>query len=101
MKKLRTAIVGCGKVGHFHARALANLEKSEFVAVCRTSLDRATAFGDQYGARAFARVAAMGPDAQVGLVCICTPHPQHASGPIAAWKHGRHGLIDKPRASPL
>jgi predicted dehydrogenase len=101
MKKLRTAIVGCGKVGHFHARALANLEKSEFVAVCSTSLDRANAFGDQYGVRAFDSVEAMVEDAQVDVVCICTPHPQHASVAIAALKHGCHVLIEKPLASSL
>jgi UDP-N-acetyl-2-amino-2-deoxyglucuronate dehydrogenase len=101
MKKLRTAIVGCGKVGHFHARALANLENSEFVAVCSTSLDRANAFGDQYGVRAFDSVEAMVEDAQVDVVCICTPHPQHASVAIAALKHGCHVLIEKPLASSL
>jgi UDP-N-acetyl-2-amino-2-deoxyglucuronate dehydrogenase len=101
MKKLRTAIVGCGKVGHFHARALANLENSEFVAVCSTSLDRAKAFGHQYGVRAFDSVEAMVEDAQVDAVCICTPHPQHASVAIAALKHGCHVLIEKPLASSL
>lgn len=42
MKKLKTAIVGCENVGHFHARALANLENSEFVLVCSTSIAKAT-----------------------------------------------------------
>jgi UDP-N-acetyl-2-amino-2-deoxyglucuronate dehydrogenase len=101
MKKLRTAIVGCGKVGHFHARALAHLENSEFVAVCSTSLDRATAFGRQYGVRAFDSVEAMVEDAQVDVVCICTPHPQHASVATVALKNGCHVLIEKPLASTL
>jgi UDP-N-acetyl-2-amino-2-deoxyglucuronate dehydrogenase len=101
MKKLRTAIVGCGKVGHFHARALARLENSEFVAVCSTSLDRATTLGRQYGVRAFDNVEAMAEDAQVDVVCICTPHPQHASVAVAALKGGCHVLIEKPLASSL
>src|ERR1700758_1082292 len=101
MKKLRTAIVGCGKVGHFHARALANLENSDFVAVCSTSLDRATAFGKQYGVRAFNNVEEMVEGAQVDVVCICTPHPQHAPVAIAALKSGCHVLVEKPLASSL
>ena len=32
MQKLRTALVGCGKVGHSHAAALKSLPESEFVA---------------------------------------------------------------------
>ncbi|CAB3806236.1 hypothetical protein LMG28614_06345 [Paraburkholderia ultramafica] len=75
MKKLRTAIVGCGKVGHFHARALTNLANSEFVAVCSTSIASAKAFGQQYGVSAFDSVDTMVDGAQVDVVCICTPHP--------------------------
>lgn len=101
MKRLRTAIVGCGKVAHFHARALAKLEASEFVAVCSTSLDRATAFGEQYGVRAFDSIEAMIDAEQVDVVCICTPHPQHAPVAVAALKMGCHVLIEKPLASSL
>ena len=34
MNRVRTALVGCGKVGQIHAHALAALPESEFVAVC-------------------------------------------------------------------
>lgn len=33
MEKIKTAIVGGGKVGHIHARALKNLPESCFTAV--------------------------------------------------------------------
>lgn len=101
MIKLRTAIIGSGKVGHFHARALSNLENSDFVGVCSTSIDRATAFGNQYGVRAFDNVEEMIEAAQVDVVCICTPHPQHAPVVIAALKSGCHVLVEKPLASSL
>jgi predicted dehydrogenase len=101
MIKLRTAIVGCGKVGHCHARARSNLENSDFVAVCSTSIDRATAFGNQYGVRAFDNVEEMVESAQVDVVCICTPHPRHACVAIAALKSGCHVLVEKPLASSL
>jgi UDP-N-acetyl-2-amino-2-deoxyglucuronate dehydrogenase len=101
MKKLRTAVIGCGKVGHFHAKALANLEGSEFVAVCSTNLGKAKAFADQYGVLAFDNIEAMIDSASVDVVCICTPHPQHASVAIAALKKDCHVLIEKPLASSL
>ena len=34
MGKVRTALVGYGKVAHTHALALSTLPESEFVAVC-------------------------------------------------------------------
>ena len=42
--KLKTGIIGCGKVGDFHAKAYAQLENSEFTAVCDANLERAKAW---------------------------------------------------------
>ncbi len=39
--RLRTALIGCGKVGRIHADALAELPESELVAVCDGFPDRA------------------------------------------------------------
>ena len=33
MRRVRTAVIGCGKVGRIHARALADLAESELAAV--------------------------------------------------------------------
>ena len=44
MDRLRTALVGCGKVGQIHAQALATLPESEFVAVCDVDFERAEPF---------------------------------------------------------
>ncbi len=59
MNRVRTALVGCGKVGQIHAQALASLAESEFVAVCDVDAERASAFAAQYGVRPFADVGAM------------------------------------------
>lgn len=50
MKKLRTGVIGCGKVGDFHARAYGGLEQSQFCAVCDTDQGRAEAFAGRWGA---------------------------------------------------
>jgi predicted dehydrogenase len=77
MRPVRTAIVGCGKVGHIHARALYGLAESQLVAVCDEQGGRARAFAAQYGALPFEDPAAMLAQAGVEAVCICTPHPAH------------------------
>ena len=57
--RLRTALIGCGKVGSIHAAALRDLPESEVVAVCDASADRAGVFAATYGGRPYTDVAAM------------------------------------------
>ena len=101
MRKLRTAIVGCGKVGHLHAAALKQLPESDFVAACGRSPEKADPFAEKYGVAAFTDVAEMIAKAKVEAICLCTPHPQHAAPAIAAARLGVHLLVEKPLASSL
>ena len=101
MNKIRTAIVGCGKVGHTHAQVLKALPESEFVAVSSRSTERATAFAEKYGVRAYRDVGEMVRDADVQVAVICTPHPAHAEPTVAAAQAGAHVLVEKPLASSL
>ena len=41
MEKVKTALIGCGKVGHTHAGAFSKLDESAFVAVCDSDRSRA------------------------------------------------------------
>jgi len=101
MAKLRTAVIGCGKVGHLHALALQSLPESEFVAVCARSLEKAQPFALKYGVAPFTDVREMVARARVEVVCICTPHPQHAAPAIEAAQGGAHVLVEKPLAASL
>jgi len=100
-QKLRTGLVGCGKVGHLHAAALRNLPESEFVAVCARTPGKADAFAAKYRVAAFTDVNEMIAAEEVDAVCVCTPHPQHAAPAIAAARAGVHVLVEKPLASSL
>src|SRR5262245_4504395 len=100
MAKLRTALVGCGKVGHLHAAALKSLPESEFVAVSGR-YEKALPFSAQYRVKHFSDVTEMVDKAKVQVVCICTPHPEHAAPAIAAARAGAHVLVEKPLASSL
>ena len=101
MEKLRTGIIGCGKVGDFHAKVYAELPQSEFVAVCDADSARAEAFASRYGVKAYTDVATMCRDARLDVVSICTPHPLHASPAVAAADCGCNVLVEKPLASSL
>jgi UDP-N-acetyl-2-amino-2-deoxyglucuronate dehydrogenase len=97
MTRVRTGLVGCGKVGQLHADALRALPQSEFVAACDVSAERARAFG----VAAYTDVAAMVREARVEAVCLCTPHPLHRAAAVEAMDGGAHVLVEKPLASSL
>ncbi len=101
MRALRTAVVGCGKVGHLHAKALSRLPQSVFVAACSRNLQRATQFADQYNIEAYCDVEEMISKSGVEALTVCTPHPQHAGPAVKAANAGVHVLIEKPLASSL
>jgi UDP-N-acetyl-2-amino-2-deoxyglucuronate dehydrogenase len=101
MEKVRTALIGCGKVGHTHAKALYTLPESDFVAVCDRDPLRAQAFAEQYHTRAYSDVQEMVANAGVQAVFISTPHPWHASPAIQAAQAGAHVMVEKPMAASL
>jgi predicted dehydrogenase len=101
MEPVRTALVGCGKVGQIHAAALRDLPEARFVAVCDSSPERAALFAQRYGTRAFTDPEALFREAEVEAVLVATPHPQHAAPAVAAARAGVHALVEKPLAATL
>jgi len=101
MGKIKAAIIGCGKVGHLHAKAFANMDNAELIAVCDRDFNRAKEYSKQYGVLAFESIEKMIKDAGVEAVVICTPHPLHKENSLAALNAGTHVLVEKPLASTL
>ena len=101
MERIRTGIVGCGKVGDFHAHAYSSLPESDFRAVCDSDRNRAEAFAAKYGVKAYTDVREMCEKEGLGCVSICTPHPIHAAPAVAAAECGCNVLVEKPLASCL
>jgi predicted dehydrogenase/imidazolonepropionase-like amidohydrolase len=92
-RRLRTGIIGCGKVAHLHAQALGRLPEAEFVAVTDVDAGRAQAFASRYGVTA-------GEDLSgVDVAIVCTPHPLHKEAAMAAMNRGAHVLVEKPLAT--
>jgi len=101
MRTVRTALIGCGKVGQIHAAALRELTESEFVAVCDRDSQRASAFSARFGVRAFTDVGDLLKEAAPQAVVVCTPHPLHAAAVIQAAEAGVSALVEKPMAASL
>lgn len=101
MVPLRSAIVGCGKVGQTHADALAALDGAELVAACDRTLEGATAFAARNGIHGYADLGAMLREERVQVLSVCTPHPRHAEAIEIAAAHRVHVLVEKPLAATL
>jgi predicted dehydrogenase len=101
MKPVRTALIGCGKVGKIHAAALRSLAESEFVAVCDADIKRADSLATQFGGRLYSDISQVLREARPEAVIIATPHPLHAGPAIQAMENGAHVLIEKPLAASL
>jgi len=99
MRRVRTALVGCGKVGGIHADVLAQLPESEFVAACDSDGDRARSFAERFGVRPFTDVGEMLAGSGAEALIVATPHPLHAASAIAAAEAGVHVLVEKPMAA--
>lgn len=101
MEKLKTAIIGAGKVAHLHASALMEIEESVFTAVCSRSEERAETFAERYQVKPYTDVEEMITAGGVQAVMVCTPHPAHAEVSLKAMAAGAHVMVEKPLASSL
>ncbi len=92
------AIVGCGMIARFHARALAEVPDARLTALVSRSEASARAMADQLGldcalATNLDTVLAR-PDVQV--VIVTTPSGAHLEPALAAARAGKHVVVEKP-----
>jgi UDP-N-acetyl-2-amino-2-deoxyglucuronate dehydrogenase len=99
--RLRTGIIGCGKVAAIHAAALSSIEKSAFMSVCGRDEKRTADFASVYGVKSYTSVSQMVTKENLDMVIICTPHPSHRKAAVEALEAGANVLIEKPLASSL
>src|SRR5688500_13499736 len=96
MKKLRFAIIGCGRIAQRHAEHIAH--KGELAAVCDIIKEKADALAGQYGAKAYYEVEELLGQKDIDVVSVCTPNGLHPEHSIKALKAGFHVLCEKPMA---
>jgi predicted dehydrogenase len=99
MKKLRTAVVGVGYLGAFHAEKLASLSESQLVAVADIDSDTAQRVAHRLGVEAISDHRELLD--RVDAVSIAVPTPQHYPVARDFLKAGVHVLLEKPIAATL
>jgi len=94
MKQVRTAVIGVGYLGRFHAQKYATLPGSELVAV----VDAQAEVRERVAAEVGCRAAADFRDVldEVDAVSIATPTPLHFPIAQECLERGVHVLVEKP-----
>ena len=96
VKKLKVAVIGCGRVSVMHLGSIALLEDAELVACCDIKQDRAEYMAKKYNAKAYTSYEEMLSNEQLDAVHICLPHYLHAKVACYAFEKGVHVLSEKP-----
>ncbi|HHY25923.1 MAG TPA: Gfo/Idh/MocA family oxidoreductase [Desulfitobacterium dehalogenans] len=100
-KKMRFAIIGCGRIAPKHAESIVALEEAELVAVCDIVPEKAQAFADKYGAKPYTSYQEMLEKEELHVVTIATESDLHAPIGITCAKAGKHVMVEKPMAMTL
>ena len=99
-RKIRFALVGCGRISKNHIDALArHAERAEIVAVCDTRPEALRAAVEQTGAPGFASLDALLAGSEPDVVVLATPSGLHPQQAIQVARAGRHVLSEKPMAT--
>jgi len=94
MKRLKTAVIGAGYLGKFHAQKYASLEQSELVAVVDNNADAATQIAAQNNARAVTDYREL--FGKVDAVSIVVPTDLHHRIARDCLENGMDVLVEKP-----
>ena len=97
MSTIRTAVIGVGHQGRWHADKFKALERSTLVAVCDADGDRAAAVAEELGVDAASKPGDL--IGKVDAVSIAAPTPTHYDIVGEMLEAGIHVLVEKPVTS--
>ncbi len=89
--------IGCGMVSELHHPAVvANAETARLVGVFDIDGERAVARARDWGVRAYDSQDALLADEAIAAVFVLSPLEAHKEQVLAALRHGKHVLVEKP-----
>ncbi|NKI95091.1 Gfo/Idh/MocA family oxidoreductase [Rhizobacter sp. SG703] len=99
-RKLRLALVGCGRIAQNHIAALKqHADRAEWVAVCDNQPELLAKAVALTGAQGFSSLDALLAASDADLVVLATPSGLHPRQAIKVAQAGRHVLSEKPMAT--
>lgn len=99
MEKLKVAVVGAGIYGRNHLNAYTWNPNSDLVAVCDMNKDITDQVSKEYGVKTYNDIEEMLNNEDIDVVSVATPDPYHKEPVLAAIRHGKDVLVEKPLAT--
>src|SRR5690349_10063520 len=97
MKKLRTAVVGAGKMGGIHSKVYSQLAQSEFIGIADVDTAKAQKLASQYNVQVFSNPADL--IGKVDAVTIAAPTIYHCELAKLFISNKIPVMIEKPLAA--
>ena len=102
MEKIRVGVIGVGRFGTVHCRAIADHPQLELAALCDRAEDRLAQTAREHGvARTCTDYRELARDPEIDALAVVTPWDHHAAPALAGLAAGKHVLVEKPMASTL
>jgi myo-inositol 2-dehydrogenase / D-chiro-inositol 1-dehydrogenase len=98
MIKTRFGLIGYGRWGKHHARAVFARDDSELVAVSAVSEESCRDAAETYGVHTYRDYAEMLRQEKLDVVSIVLPNHLHETAAVAALQSGAHVFLEKPMA---
>lgn len=99
-RKIRIAIVGCGRISNNHFRSIEkHSENIELVALCDIDKSILDTHIEKYKVNGYLQLNEMLQSEKVDIVALCTPSGVHAGQAELVAKHDVHVMTEKPMAT--
>lgn len=99
-RKIKIAIVGCGRISKNHFGSIEKLnDHLELAAVCDSDPSVLAEHAEKYKVSAYRDMQDMLEKKQLDLVALCTPSGMHSDQAVLAAKHKVHVMTEKPMAT--
>ncbi len=97
-RRIRVALLGCGRIAHVHAGYLRQVPEVEFVGAADLDTASREAFTARWQLPSFADPEELLAAAQPDVVHVLTPPATHATLAVELLNAGVHVLVEKPMA---
>ncbi len=99
-KKIKIAVVGCGRISAKHFDAISKYSDSlELVAICDVNQKIVDQHSSKFGVKGYISMLEMLDSENIDIVTICTPSGIHPDQAILAADYGVHVITEKPMAT--
>jgi UDP-N-acetyl-2-amino-2-deoxyglucuronate dehydrogenase len=99
-RKIRLAIVGCGRVSKNHFESIKkHADNIDLAAVCDTDAKVLAEHAEKYRVPRYTELECMLGKEQLDLIALCTPSGIHSAQTVLASRHGVNVMTEKPMAT--